>query len=251
VTGAADGQEREIRIVHASDIHVDDDYFAAQFAGDGVGPLRVVVAAASRLRADLLLLVGDTFDHNRLPARVVEAAADALAVFRGRTVALPGNHDPATVDSPFRSPAFRRLERFGALGVEMGESLLLPELGLELWGRPHRDYGNMAPLAAAPPRGAGRRVILAHGHYEPRPEALGALRPSWLIGDAELARLDADYVALGHWNRAVAVGPGPAPAWYCGSPDVAATVNFVRLGSGPARVSREPLQPGAAYSASG
>ena len=69
------------------------------------------------------------------------------------------------------------------------------------------------------------------------------LRPSWLIGDDEIAATGADYVALGHWNRAVRVGNGKVPAYYSGSPEYAGTINVVRLGDkrrhGDARATRD------------
>ena len=79
------------------------------------------------------------------------------------------------------------------------------------------------------------------------PDRTTRLRPSWLIGDDELAATGADYVALGHWNRAAKVGSG-VPAYYSGSPEYAGTVNLVRLraGSGVAvtlpklDIAREP-----------
>ena len=75
---------------------------------------------------------------------------------------------------------------------------------------PHRDYDDMIPFeirrcAAAPHRW---QIAMAHGHYVPAPDRSIGLRPSWLIGDDEIAATGADYVALGHWNRAVRVGNG-------------------------------------------
>ena len=67
-------------------------------------------------------------------------------------------------------------------------------------------------------------------------------RPSWLINDDEIAATGADYVALGHWNRAVKVSSGPVAAYYSGSPEYAGTVNVVRLTrSGQVLVERMEL----------
>jgi DNA repair exonuclease SbcCD nuclease subunit len=70
---------------------------------------------------------------------------------------------------------------------------------------------------------------MAHGHYEPAPDRSIGPRPSWLIGDAEITATAADYVALGHWNRAARVGNGAVPAYYSGSPEYSGAVNVVRL----------------------
>jgi hypothetical protein len=72
------------------------------------------------------------------------------------------------------------------------------------------------------------------------PDRTSRLRPSWLIGDDELVATGADYVALGHWNRAAKVGT--VAAYYSGSPEYAGTVNVVRLGAdGKVAVTRAPL----------
>jgi DNA repair exonuclease SbcCD nuclease subunit len=55
------------------------------------------------------------------------------------------------------------------------------------------------------------------------------LRPSWVFSDEEIAATGADYLALGHWDRPMRVGDGVVPAYYSGSPDLAQTVNMVRL----------------------
>ena len=224
-----EASSRDFIVVHTSDVHVDDDYAAAQFGGDGTQQLRRVVKAASRLRADILLLVGDTFDHNRLPGRVVEQAATALAEFSGTIVVLPGNHDPAMEDSIYRHPAIGCLEHVRVLGVGCEETVRFAELQLEICGRPHRDFSDMAPLAALPSRKDRWRIVMAHGHYEPQPDYRVWPRPCWLFGDADLAATDADYVALGHWNRTAQVGAGAMQAWYSGSPDYAQTVNLLRF----------------------
>jgi hypothetical protein len=74
----------------------------------------------------------------------------------------------------------------------------------------------------------------------PVPDRTSRLRPSWLIGDDELAATGADYIALGHWNRAAKVGE--VAASYSGSPEYAGTVNVVRLlGGGNVEVARVQL----------
>ena len=53
---------REIVVAHASDVHVDHNYTARLFGGDGAGGLRAVLVAARAAGADVVLLAGDTFD---------------------------------------------------------------------------------------------------------------------------------------------------------------------------------------------
>jgi hypothetical protein len=64
-----------------------------------------------------------------------------------------------------------------------------------------------------------------------------------VFSDDEIAATCADYLALGHWDRPVRVGNGAVPAFYSGSPELAGTVNLVRLtAAGETVVSREKLQ---------
>ena len=64
----------------------------------------------------------------------------------------------------------------------------------------------MVPLREPRPRTARWHIVLAHGHYED--DGAVPLRPSWLISNAEIEATQADYLALGHWNRAAQVGTG-------------------------------------------
>ncbi|MFN3889043.1 MAG: exonuclease SbcCD subunit D [Beijerinckiaceae bacterium] len=231
----------EIVVVHTSDVHVDHEYNARRFGGDGVGPLRAVLETANDARADLLLLVGDTFESNRVPESLVVATARALDAFGRQVVILPGNHDPVVDGGVYAHPAMSRLPNVAILGATHGEAVIFDQFDLEVWGRAHRHYGDMDPLVSPPPRLARWRIALAHGHYEERPDRSTRARPSWLCGAEEITATRADYVAFGHWNRAVRVGACAIPAFYSGSPDYAGTVNVVRLGPQGVAVERAPV----------
>ena len=113
---------------------------------------------------------------------------------------------------------------------------------LEIWGHSHRDYFDMPPLRGPRPRSTRWQVAIGHGHYEPPTTRANPLRPSWVFGDEEIAATAADYLALGHWDRPMQVGSGVVPAYYSGSPELAQTVNLVRLtAAGEVVVTREAL----------
>jgi DNA repair exonuclease SbcCD nuclease subunit len=238
---------REIIVAHASDVHVDMTFNAQLFDGDSAGPLRAVLEAAKKARADVVLLAGDTFDHHRLPDDVLLHTAATIRAFDMPIVILPGNHDPAVDEAVFHHSAFTKLDHLFILGITHPDAVHLAHLDLEIWGRAHRDYGDMDPLAKVRERSTPWQIAMAHGHYEPLPDRSTRLRPSWLIGDDELAATRADYVALGHWNRRVEVGKGTVRAWYSGSPDYARSINIVTLsgegggGEGSVDVRRAPL----------
>jgi DNA repair exonuclease SbcCD nuclease subunit len=233
---------RDIVVVHSSDLHVDHDYTARLHGGDGTAGLGCVLAAARDLAADVVLLAGDTFDSHRVPQSLIEQAAAVIAASALPVVVLPGNHDPAIASAIYRDGALKAVKNLHVIGVTHHDTIAFPDLALEVWGRPHRDYDDMIPFEMVRARQARWLIAMAHGHYEPKPDRSIGPRPSWLIGDDEIAATGADYVALGHWNRAVRVGNGVVPAYYSGSPEYAGTVNVVRLSeSGGVTVTRAPL----------
>jgi DNA repair exonuclease SbcCD nuclease subunit len=233
--------DRDIVVVHSSDLHVDHDYTARLHGGDGAAGLACVLDAARNMAADVVLLAGDTFDSHRVPQDLIGRAAAVIGAAALPVVVLPGNHDPAIDTAVYRDSALAAVANLHVLGVTHDQAVAFPDLSLEVWGRPHRDYDDMVPFATVRPRTTRWSIAMAHGHYEPKPDRSRGPRPSWLIGDDEIAATGADYVALGHWNRAVRVGNGTVPAYYSGSPEYAGTVNVVRLGSGGVTVTRAPL----------
>jgi DNA repair exonuclease SbcCD nuclease subunit len=220
---------RDIVVVHSSDLHVDHDYTARLHGGDGTKGLACVLNAARDMAADVAILAGDTFDSHRVPHELIERAAAVIASAVLPVVILPGNHDPAVSDAIYRHGALAAVKNLHVIGVTDGEAVIFPQLSLEVWGRPHRDYDDMIPFEMVRARRTRWQIAVAHGHYEPSPDRSIGPRPSWLIGDAEIAATGADYVALGHWNRAIRVGNGSVPAYYSGSPEYSGAVNVVRL----------------------
>ncbi len=236
----------DLLLAHSSDLHIDEDFTARTHGGDGAAGLRLVIATARRVGADVLLLVGDVFDNHRVGpetlARVNAMLSEAAASMP--IVVLPGNHDPAIPNGVYQRGGLTDIRNVHLFGLTHDEHLHFPEFDLEIRGRPHRDYEDMVPLRPGEPRGARWHIVLAHGHFEWRRDRHNPLRPSWLISEDEIAATGADYVALGHWDRPVAVGDGVVPAYYSGSPELAKTINVIRLSpTTGVSVHREPLHP--------
>jgi DNA repair exonuclease SbcCD nuclease subunit len=228
---------REVVLVHSSDLHVDED----RAGGEGTRALRSVLATARALHADIVLLAGDTFESNQLHPLVLDRAERLLAEAGIPVVILPGNHDPALPNSVFLRGGFAAIADVNILGVTHEEAVPFPAYDFEIWGHAHRDYFSMAPLRGPRPRSTRWQVAMAHGHYEPPETRANPLRPSWVFSDEEIAATNADYLALGHWDRPMRVGNGVVPAFYSGSPELARTVNLVRLTAGGVIVTREAL----------
>jgi DNA repair exonuclease SbcCD nuclease subunit len=189
-----------------------------------------------------VLLAGDTFDNHMVTSATIDRAGRLLADAGLPIVILPGNHDPATADSIWLRGRFDEIKNLAILGITNDRAVSFPAWDLEIWGNAHRDYMDMVPLRDPPPRRSRWHIALGHGHYEPPETWANPLRPSWLISDAMIAATAADYLALGHWDRAAQVGDGAIPAYYSGSPDYVCTVNLVRLTeAGEVIVTREDL----------
>jgi DNA repair exonuclease SbcCD nuclease subunit len=226
----SDSLKRDVVLVHSSDLHLSADS-SLGLAGlpDPWSVLRDVLAAAAAARADLVVLAGDTFDHNRQPPAFIDGALQIMREFGAPVVILPGNHDPLTPDSVYRRADLSSTSNVCVLGLTVEERVAFPDLGLEIWGRAHKDYFDMSPLSGARSRGMRWRLAAAHGHYVEERDEPGRFLGSWLIRRQDLVATGADYVALGHWNRAARVGEGDIHAYYSGSPEYAGTVNVVRL----------------------
>ncbi len=217
----------DLILVHSSDLHVDDERGISPY--NGLIGLRSVLATARALAADMVLLAGDTFDNPRVSTPMLRRTAEVLARAGWPVVLLPGNHDPAQSDCQFRRAGIVGLPDVHVLGVTHGDAILFPAQELEIWGHAHRSFADMAPLRLPRPRRSRWQVVMAHGHYVASEDRQREAHRAWKIGDADLAATGADYIALGHWVRPTPVGTGPVPAYYSGSPDLAGTVNAIRL----------------------
>lgn len=221
------GGTRPLVIVHSSDLHIDDEPRHNGYTG--LIGLAAVLQAATAAQADLVLLAGDTFDNGRVAPALARRAADLLTGAAMPVVLLPGNHDPALDVSMFHRSGLVDVPQARVIGLTAPETLLIEDLGLELRGRPHRSYDDMHPLPAAGPRRLPWLVVVGHGHYVAAQDWADEAHRSWRISDQALDATGADYVALGHWDRHAVVGTGAVRGHYSGSPDLARSVNVVRL----------------------
>lgn len=235
MTDAQNGATPDLIIAHTSDLHIG----GGRKGESHLSLLDAVLEASHEAKAQALILAGDIFDNNRVPAAIVEDAARMLAGAAMPVVILPGNHDPVTADAIYHAPGFGALEHVHVLGLTSPESVQFPHLDLDIWGAPHTDYADWAPLRDVRPREARWHVVVAHGHWV-RDER--DLHRSWLIHDHEIAATGADYVALGHWDVPQPAGDGTVAAYYSGSPDLAKTVNVVHFSAAGVEVRRHPLR---------
>lgn len=206
--------KRKIRLIHTSDTHLGDDWRGnrteAAFAR--------VVDSVQHFDAEALLVVGDVFDHARVPDRVLEFYLEQVARLRRPVITLPGNHDLYHQDSLYRREPFRHAPpNFHLLTRPAGETITLPELGLDLWGRAMTEHTpEFRPLEGMPAASDGHWLVaLAHAHFHFPTDTENRSSPIW---PNEVAEAPCHYLALGHWERHVDVSQGDTAAYYSGSP---------------------------------
>ncbi len=215
ISAASEPSARKtVRLVHTSDVHLGVDWKADL----SERAFTRVIDCVTELGADALLVVGDVFDHARVPDRALKFYLKQIGRLDCPVITLPGNHDLYHDDSLYlREPFASAPANFYLVTGCDGQTIAFPELGLNLWGRAMRQHTpDFRPLAGMTPPGDGRWLVaLAHGHFH-FPEDKD-LRSS-PIQPFEVAAAPCDYLALGHWERHVEVSRGGTVAYYSGSP---------------------------------
>jgi DNA repair exonuclease SbcCD nuclease subunit len=205
---------KKIRLIHTSDTHLGDSTGHPQSAD----ALRSVVDAVSHNSGDLLLLVGDVFDNERVSDDVLEWFLDQIGRLKTPAVVLPGNHDLIHETSVYHREPFKNApDNLFVLRETEGELLSFPGMGIDLWGRAMLMHTpDFRPLAGMPsPAENNWLVALAHGHFHFEEDK--DLRSS-PIYPKEVADAGCHYLALGHWDRHVDVSQGNTTAVYSGCP---------------------------------
>ena len=229
---------RKIRLLHTSDTHLGDDWDPDAAAR----ALSAVVDGVRALAADALLIAGDVFDNARISDAVLEFFIAEMGRAGVPAVILPGNHDLYDAATLYRRRPFAAApDNLRIISGTRGETVTLPELTLDIWGRA-MDCHTPAfrPLAGIPSDSIASdsnipspsipaqgitghwRIAMAHGHFhypDDTEERSSPIRPH------EIAAAKCDYIALGHWERFEDVSQNGVTAYYSGSP----------LGAGSAR----------------
>jgi DNA repair exonuclease SbcCD nuclease subunit len=202
---------RPLKLAHTSDVHLHD----------GDGPERAafarVVDAVIDSQADLFLIAGDLFDHNRIKGDVVDFVYGQLARVDCPTVIIAGNHDCFEERAILRDMDFGRAGGHVHLLRELeGRSIEFPELHATVWGRSMVEHAETnKPLEGAPARrGNLWHIGMAHGLYVDYPNS----GRSSLITPEEIAATGFDYLALGHVHVHGQMRHGNTLACYPGAP---------------------------------
>lgn len=171
--------------------------------------------------AEFVVVAGDVFEHNGLKPSTLRKAFDILREYPVPVYLLPGNHDPYTPDSLYRSSVW---ERELPPGVEVLKSTDPVEVrpGVTLLPCPVLDRTSLddptAHLSADFGPQEGFRVGVAHGGIQ---EILAGMTDdgyqlSTAISLQTCARARLDYLALGDWHGCLPVNER---TYYSGAPE--------------------------------
>lgn len=204
---------RPLKIAHTSDVHLHNGEEGTHVREAFVR----VIDAVLDTHAELFLIAGDLFDHNRIQKDVIEFVYEQLARVACPTVVIVGNHDCWD-----EGAVMRRID-FGHAGSHVtllddteGASVEFPELHATVWGRCMIDHhpGNK-PMADCPPRTRDLwHIGMAHGLYTDEADT----GRSSLITPAEIEASGFDYLALGHVHAHRQMRHGHTLACYPGVP---------------------------------
>lgn len=250
IDGDAMASRRRLRLLHTSDVHIGGGFIrpkTGEHRDDCVCPLLVLAEHVEREEVDAVLILGDLFDHGRVSDELVTDIFVRLAALPVPVILIPGNHDVHDDDGLYR----RHRGLIAEAGVLLfddlsGSTKTILDGDLTLWGRAMDEHNpGFRPLVNVPgPPDSGWYVAMAHGHWtglDPDPYRSSPISPE------DVAAVDADYVALGHWHRTTELeGEHTMPAWYSGSPIQSwAEGNFLRIDLGPngAEVVPIPVVP--------
>lgn len=228
-----DAEAHPLRLLHTSDVHLGA-YTSEPYKDGELEPaLRAfqhVLDLAAEHGAEVGVIAGDFFDHVRVKRPYVDVTGQLMEAFNRPIVVLPGNHDPAMPEGIYAKHGAAFPPNVHVICSAEGELVVLDEPGVQFWGQAHESYDDFSPAAACPawrhwPDRHMWRIAVAHGYYVGDGEA----RYSYLIRDAHLDALDADYIALGHIDVHQQVGGG-TPAYYPGAPRHSGGATIVDLG---------------------
>jgi DNA repair exonuclease SbcCD nuclease subunit len=229
-----------LRIAHASDVHLDTDYFGGEanlasrdYCRQVFGSLLERVAAE---KPDVLALPGDLFDSNRASEETIRWAMETLAGLPFPVVMIPGNHDCLEVGAIFLRHDFSALPNVEMLLDPDGEERDFPDLQLSVWGKGMEDHNpDYRPLEGlSAPRAERWNLALGHGIYVGRE---GNRYRSSPVEARQIADSGYDYIALGHHHALLDVSHNGTSAYYSGAPipiskDVQGTFVLVQLEQG-------------------
>ena len=190
-----------IKLLHAADLHLDSPF-------SGLSPeqaaarrkeqreLPAKLAELCRIHGcDALLLAGDVFDGESVAPETVEALLAAFAACPCPVFLAPGNHDPLSAASPYRTERWPvNVHIFASRAILPVE---LPEQHCRVFGAGFESAYESGLLGGfSAPQDGWVNVMVLHG------DALNPNSPYNAVTKEQIAASGLRYLALGHIHQA-------------------------------------------------
>ena len=190
-----------IKLLHAADLHLDSPF-------SGLSPeqaaarrkeqreLPAKLAELCRIHGcDALLLAGDVFDGESVAPETVEALLAAFAACPCPVLLAPGNHDPLSAASPYRTERWPvNVHIFASRAISPVE---LPEQHCRVFGAGFESAYESGLLGGfSAPQDGWVNVMVLHG------DALNPNSPYNAVTKEQIAASGLRYLALGHIHQA-------------------------------------------------
>ncbi|MDD2578568.1 MAG: DNA repair exonuclease [Eubacteriales bacterium] len=214
---------KKLTIIHTADWHLGTSYVrfpdrAEQLRTEQLEMLARMTGLCRDKEIDLLLIAGDLFDTASPPPGLVREVRDLLEqISTTQIVISPGNHDPASPDSPWLQEQWPGHVHIFTTDYTFVE---LPNLQTRVYGTAFRSgavRSSLLPDQPEPLDPEWLNILLIHGERVTAGQG-SAYHP---ISSDWLTRSDFDYIALGHIHQPEQPQPlrpaGPRAA-YSGAP---------------------------------
>lgn len=246
-----------VRFIHTADLQLGmtrrylDADAQARYAQARIDGLTAIGRLATAEKAEFVVAAGDVFETNRVRARTVGRALEAMASIPVPVFLLPGNHDPLDAATVYRSLTFLRSAPPNVVVLDSSNPVDVGE-GAQVVGapwmtkRPLIDLVEAAcdPLFADPAR---LRILVGHGAVDYMGEFHDPSTIRLAAAEAAIADGRVQYIALGDRHSTTQVGE-TGRIWYAGAPEPTAhdetdagNVLLVDLAAGDCRVTQRPI----------
>lgn len=218
--------KKPIRLAHASDIHLDSDYYGGEENIASRDTCRKIFSdLLTRIKEqspDLFLLPGDLFDSNRASDDTITWSMEQLGQLPFPVAMIPGNHDCLAENAIFYKHDFSSIPNISILLNTQGETCTLPSLGLRIWGKGMVSHTpEFQPLGGiADPEKDLWNIAMGHGIYVGKG---GQTFRSSPVKAEEIGASQYDYIALGHHHALLDVSTEDTCAFFSGSPSPIST----------------------------
>jgi DNA repair exonuclease SbcCD nuclease subunit len=213
--------KQPLKLVHASDVHLDTDYYGGtenlSLRDYHRGIFASLLQRARDEQPQLMLLPGDLFDSNRASEATILWAMEQLGALPFPVLMIPGNHDCLEEGAIFHRYDFAGIPNVELLQAAEGEQHELPALGAAVWGKGMVEHSTeFRPLDGLPAARPDRwNLAMGHGIYVGRE---GFSFRSSPVEARQIARSGYDYIALGHHHALLDVSADATAAYYSGAP---------------------------------